>query len=104
MIATVLFTIFIAVILHIAQDDVSSGIEISNCIDGRFFNLARFKTKTKATSNSLMEFQYANDSCVAALREDHLQQILNVFHLAYTKFGLRINIKKTLRKVTRKIF
>lgn len=94
-IAPTLFTIFISAILHIIRDDLPPGIEISYRMDGKLFNLARLQSKTKTTSKSLLEFQYADDNCVAALREDHLQQILNAFHLAYTKLGLSINIKKT---------
>ncbi|XP_076056340.1 uncharacterized protein LOC143034290 [Oratosquilla oratoria] len=95
LIAPTLFTIFIAAILRIIRDDLPPGIEISYRTDGKLLNLARLKSKTKTITKSLLEFQYADDNCVAALREDHLQQVLNAFHYAYTKHGLSINIKKT---------
>ena len=94
-IAPTLFTIFIASVLHIIRDDLPPGIEISYRMDGKLFNLARLKSTSKTSARSLLEFQYADDNCVATHREDHLQQILNAFHHAYTKLGLSINIKKT---------
>ena len=63
-------------------------------MDGKLFSLTHLKRETKRMVQSLLEFQYANNS-VTALREDHLQQILNAFHRAYTALGLSINIKKT---------
>ncbi|XP_076045668.1 uncharacterized protein LOC143027905 [Oratosquilla oratoria] len=39
-----------------------------------------------------IDISYRTD---AALKEDHLQQVLNAFYHAYTKLGLSINIKKT---------
>ncbi|XP_076047241.1 uncharacterized protein LOC143028757 [Oratosquilla oratoria] len=82
-------------ILHIIREDLPSVIEISYRTDGKLLNLTRFKSKTKTITKSLLEFQYADDNCVEALRENHLQQVLNAFHHAYTKLGLSISIKKT---------
>ncbi|XP_076043763.1 uncharacterized protein LOC143026866 [Oratosquilla oratoria] len=92
---TTLFTIFIATTLHIIRDDLPPDIKISYRTDCKLLNLARLKSKTKTITKSLLQFQYADDNCVAALREDHLQQVLNAFHHSYTKLGLSINIKKT---------
>ncbi|XP_076066121.1 uncharacterized protein LOC143039763 [Oratosquilla oratoria] len=82
-------------VLHIIRDDLPPGIKISYRTDGKLLNLARLKSNTKTITKRLLEFQYADDNCVAALREDHLQQVLNAFHHAYTKLGLNNNIKKT---------
>ncbi|XP_076030429.1 uncharacterized protein LOC143018730 [Oratosquilla oratoria] len=94
-IAPTLFTIFIVAIFNIIRDDLPPGIEISYSTDGKLFNLARLKNKTKTITKSILEFQYADDNCVAALKEDHLQQILNAFNHAYTNLGLSIIIKKS---------
>ena len=64
-------------------------------MDGKLFNLARIKSKTKISTSSLIEFQYADDNSVAALSDNHLQQIVTAFKSAYTKRGLTINSKKT---------
>ena len=64
-------------------------------MDGHLFNLACLRSKTKASNTSLIEFQYADDNSVAALSEEHLQQILDAFNLAYKKLDLTINAKKT---------
>ena len=77
-----LFSIFISAITHIIKDDLPQGIEIVYRTDGGIFNLARLKSARKTSAGSLTEFQYADDNCVAALSENHLQQILTAFNLA----------------------
>ncbi|XP_076031048.1 uncharacterized protein LOC143019264 [Oratosquilla oratoria] len=94
-IAPTLFIIFIATILHIIKDDLPSGIEIVYRTQGKLFNLARLKSKTKTSSCSLIEFQYADDNSIAALSEEDLQRIMNAFNKAYISLGLTINSKKT---------
>ena len=79
----------------IIKDDLPQGIEIVYRTDGGIFNLACLKSARNTSASSLTEFQYANDNCVAALSENHLQQILTAFNLAYTKLGLSVNTKKT---------
>ncbi len=94
-IAPTLFSIFIATITHIIKEDLPPGIEIVYRTDGGLFNIARLKSKRKTSTSSLIEFQYADDNCVAALSEYHLQQILTAFNHAYLKLGLTVNTKKT---------
>ncbi|XP_076067758.1 uncharacterized protein LOC143040564 [Oratosquilla oratoria] len=94
-IAPTLFIIFIATILHIIKDDLPSGIEIVYRTQGKLFNLAGLKSKTKTCSCSLIEFQYADDNSTAAFSEEDLQRILNAFNKAYISLGLTINSKKT---------
>ncbi|XP_032903683.1 protein polyglycylase TTLL10-like [Amblyraja radiata] len=79
--------------IHIIKDDLPPGIEIVYKTDGRLFNLARLKSKTKTSVSSLIEFQYA-DNCVAALSDNHLQQILTAFNSVYTKRGFTINPRR----------
>ena len=94
-IAPTLFSMFISTITHIIKDDLPQGIEIVYRTDGGIFNLARLKSARKTSTGSLIEFQYGDDNCVAALSENHLQQILTAFNLAYMKLGLTVNTKKT---------
>ncbi|XP_062924161.1 uncharacterized protein LOC134356870 [Mobula hypostoma] len=94
-IAPTLFAIFVATIIHIIKDDLPPGIEIVYRTDGRLFNLAHLKSKIKTSTNSLIEFQYADDNSVGALSENHLQQFLTAFNCAYTKLRLAINSRKT---------
>ncbi|XP_060133875.1 uncharacterized protein LOC132592550 [Zootoca vivipara] len=94
-IAPTLFIIFIAMILHLVEGKLPTGVEIIYRTDGKLFNLSRLKAKSKVTVTSVIELQYADDNIVCARSEDDLQTILNIFAEAYEKLGLSLNIKKT---------
>ena len=94
-IAPTLFSIFIATIIHLIKEDLPPGIELVYRTDGSIFNLARLKATTKTSTSSIVEFQYADDNCVAALSESNLQKILTAFNNAYSRLGLTVNSKKT---------
>lgn len=53
----------------------------------KLFNLACLKSKTKTTVHSILEFQYADNNSIAALKQSPLQQILTALHQAYTRLG-----------------
>ncbi|KAJ8398444.1 hypothetical protein AAFF_G00426990 [Aldrovandia affinis] len=63
-------------------------------IDGRLFNLNRFKAKSKVLTSTIMELQYADDNALVAHSEADLQSILNAFARAYRLLALDLNIKK----------
>uniref|UniRef100_A0A803TLC0 C2H2-type domain-containing protein n=1 Tax=Anolis carolinensis TaxID=28377 RepID=A0A803TLC0_ANOCA len=90
-----LFSIFIAMILHLVDGKLPTGVEIIYRTDGKLFNLSRLKAKTKVTTTSVIELQYADDNIVCAHSEEDLQAILNTFAEAYEKLGLSLNIEKT---------
>ena len=94
-IAPTLFSVFIAAILHIIDKDLPQGIPIRYRTDGRLFNLARFKAKSKVRNTTIMELQYADDNAITAHSAEDLQGILNAFAKAYRALGLALNIKKT---------
>lgn len=93
--APTLFSIFIASILHLMDNQLPPGISITYRTDGGIYNLRRLKARTKTTIDSLIEFQYADDNAVCALNEADLQVIINSFADAYSKIGLSINVQKT---------
>nr|XP_014353800.1 PREDICTED: uncharacterized protein LOC106706837 [Latimeria chalumnae] len=64
-------------------------------MDGKLFNLSRLRSRTKTTTISVIELQYADDAVVYAHSEADLQVIINVFAEAYRKMGLSLNIQKT---------
>uniref|UniRef100_A0A803T403 Reverse transcriptase domain-containing protein n=1 Tax=Anolis carolinensis TaxID=28377 RepID=A0A803T403_ANOCA len=94
-IAPTLFSIFIAMILHLVNGKLPTGVEIIYRTDGKLFNLRRLKAKTKVTTTSIIELQYADDNVVCAYSEDDLQATLNTFTEPYEKLGLSLNIEKT---------
>lgn len=57
--------------------------------------MSRLKAKTKLSKTAVAEFQYPDDNGVAAQSSRDLQIILHAFHYAYSKLGLKINVKKT---------
>ena len=94
-IAPTLFSIFISAIFHLFQDRLPDGVEIIYRMDRGLFNLRRLKARSKTSSTSLTELQYADDNCVCATSECQLQAILDAFTLAYESLGLPVNGKKT---------
>uniref|UniRef100_A0A803TRR0 ribonuclease H n=1 Tax=Anolis carolinensis TaxID=28377 RepID=A0A803TRR0_ANOCA len=94
-IAPTLFSIFITMILHLVDGKLPTGVEIIYWTDGKLFNLSRLKAKTKVTTTSVIELQYADDNVVCAHSEEGLQATLNTFAEAYEKLGLSLNIEKT---------
>ena len=96
-IAPTLFSIYISCILQIveAEDTLPDGIEIMYRVDGGLFKLSRLKAKTKISTTSVMEIQYADDNAVFAQSKEDLQTILNTFAKAYRQLGLLLNSKKT---------
>uniref|UniRef100_A0A803TM72 ribonuclease H n=1 Tax=Anolis carolinensis TaxID=28377 RepID=A0A803TM72_ANOCA len=94
-IAPTLFSIFIAMILHLVDGKLPTGVEIIYRTDGKLLNLSRLRAKTKVTTKSVIELQYADDNVVCAHSEEDLQATLNSFTEAYEKLGLSLNIEKT---------
>uniref|UniRef100_A0A803U0X9 ribonuclease H n=1 Tax=Anolis carolinensis TaxID=28377 RepID=A0A803U0X9_ANOCA len=93
-IAPTLFSIFIPMILHLVDGKLPTGMEIIYWTDGKLFNLSRQRAKTKVTTTSIIELQYADDNVVCAHSEEDLQATLNTFAEAYEKLGLSLNIEK----------
>ena len=93
--APTLFSLFIAAVVHLIQDELPPGISINYRTDGGIFNLNRLKARTKVNLNSIVELQYADDNVVCAQSENDLQMILNAFANAYCRLGLSINVGKT---------
>ena len=64
--------------------------------DGRLFNIARLRAKTKVTSVLIRGMLFADDAALASHTEDRLQQPVNRFSVACEHFGPTISLKKTL--------
>ena len=93
-IAPTLFSIFIAAVIHLTENNLPPGIHINYRTDGGVFNLSRLKARTKTRETSIMELQYADDNAICASNEADLQTAITAFSQAYTMLGLEINVKK----------
>jgi hypothetical protein len=93
-----LFGIFFSYVFQVAfQDlDTHSGVSILTRADGNFFNLARFKAKTKTTEYIIRELLYADDAALCASTPEGLQNMLDTLADSCVKFGLTISLKKTV--------
>jgi exonuclease III len=94
-IAPSLFSMFLGTVLHLVEENLPRGVEVTYRIDGKLFNLNRLRAKTKVSTTTVMELQYADDNVILANTEEDLQTTLNAFRLAYESIGLELNTDKT---------
>ena len=74
------------------------GIPLRTGSDGKLFNLARLRAKTKVRKAILRDFLFADDAALVAHSAEKLQGLLNQFSSACEAFRLTISLKNT--KVT----
>ena len=63
--------------------------------DGKLYNNARLRAKTKICKTTLRDMLFADDAAVTAHTEHDLQQLMDRFSYACRNFGLNICLKKT---------
>ena len=88
--APTLFGIFFAVMLKHAFGPAAKGIYLRTRTDGKLFNLARLRAKTKVQLGCLHDFLFAHDTTLTAHSAEYLQQAS-----ACHEVGLTISLKKT---------
>lgn len=93
--APTLFGIFFSCVLHYAFNDCPRGVYLHTRSDGKLFNLARLKAKTRVRSVLIRELLFADDAALVTHNEQDLQTLIDRFSLACREFGLTISIKKT---------
>ena len=93
--APTLFGIFFSLLLSYAFDSSSDGIYLRTRSDGKLFNLARLRAKTKVTEVYVREMLFADDAALTAHSGEALQRLVNRFAHACREFGLTISLKKT---------
>ena len=89
------FTLFLAAILKVMNQELEGGVKIISRSDGKLFNLARLKAKTKVNESCVLEFLYADDSAMVSDSLEGIQEISTTFSRVSKAFGLQINIGKT---------
>ena len=93
--APTLFGIFFSMLLSYAFSDNNDGVYLHTRSDGRLFNLARLRAKTKVRSVTIREALFADDAALATHTEAALQQLVDRLAHACNEFGLTISLKKT---------
>ena len=93
--APTLFGIFFSVLLKHAFRTTNVGILLRSRTDGKLFNLARLRWKTKVSQVLLRDFLFADDAALVAHSDDDLQNLLDDFSNACDDFGLTISLQKT---------
>jgi hypothetical protein len=94
--APTLFALYLAAMLdEVACKLTDQGIQVQYRIDGRFYNIRRFSSKSKSAMEIIRELLFADDCSLVAHSLEELQQIVNTFDEAAKNFGLQINIGKT---------
>ena len=78
--APTLFGIFFSMLLQYAFKDCSEGVLLHTRSDGKLFNIARLRAKTRVTKVLIREMLFAVDAALASHTEAGLQQLVN--HLA----------------------
>lgn len=93
--APTLFSIFFSMLLKYAFKDCSEGVYIHTRADGKLFNIARLRAKTKVTEVLIRELLFADDAALTSHTEDGLRQLVSHLSHACKEFGLTISLKKT---------
>ncbi|PFX12887.1 hypothetical protein AWC38_SpisGene23083 [Stylophora pistillata] len=92
--APTLFNIF-SLILNHAFKSSEERILIRSRSDGRLFNPARLRAKTKVRKVAIRDLLFADDVALVARGAEKLQLLLNQFSDACEAFRLTISLKKT---------
>ena len=93
--APTLFGIFFSKLLSYAFRDNDDGVYLHTRSDGRLFNLARLRSKTKVRAVTIREALFADDAALATHTEQALQRLVDCLAHACDEFGLTISLKKT---------
>uniref|UniRef100_H3B828 Reverse transcriptase domain-containing protein n=1 Tax=Latimeria chalumnae TaxID=7897 RepID=H3B828_LATCH len=73
-----------------------SGVLIESRMDGSLFNIRRLQSKRHVTQLTIRDLLFADDAAFVSNSPDELQNMMNKFSDACTKFGMVISIKKTV--------
>ena len=93
--APLLFALYFAVMLNYALKNKKVGVPVTFRTTGGLFNIRRFGAKTKVSTESMIDFLFADDCALVSQSCQELQQIVDFFSNACKDFGLTISTKKT---------
>ncbi|XP_016368572.1 RNA-directed DNA polymerase from mobile element jockey-like [Sinocyclocheilus rhinocerous] len=93
--APTLFGICFSMLLKHAFGTATEGVYLHTRSDGRLFNLARLKAKTKVHKAIIRDLLFADDAAIISHTEQQLQRLMDRFFQACDEFGLTISLQKT---------
>ena len=93
--APTLFGIYFAVMLSQAFENSTEGVYLHSRSDGKLFNIARLRAKTKIHKVLVRELLFADDAALVSHTEGGLQDLIDAFSDACNDFGLKISLTKT---------
>ena len=93
--APTLFGILFSLLLNHAFKHSTEGIHLHTRSDGKLFNLARLRAKTKVRTVFIRELLFEDDAALTTHKEEELQQLISQFSHTCKEFGLTISIRKT---------
>ena len=93
--ASTLFSMMFSDMLTDAFQDGDNGIPIRYRFDGKFFQLRRLQAKSKAQTEVLDEFLFADDMAKGAPTEEKMQKGVDQVSDSCDSYDLTISIKKT---------
>ena len=92
--APTLFSIFLCGFLSTVTTELTEGVSVEYRIGG-LMNIRRFSARTKVSTCTIRELQYADDLTLIAHSQEDLQLLLDSYVGAYRAFGLEVNVGKT---------
>ena len=86
--APTLFSLFLTVVLLKMSSEIDDGVFITTRSDGKLFNLARLRAKTKTRNELVTELLLADDTALIQHDETQMQRMIIVFVETSRKIGL----------------
>ena len=93
--APTLFSILLSATLEEDFRDMGDEVYVQSRQNADLFTVAHFRAKPKTTNILVRELLLADDSALIAHSADKIQRIVDAFSNASSKFGIKINMKKT---------
>ena len=93
--APTLFGISFALLLKHAFGTSSDGVYLHTRTDGRLFNIARLRSKSKISKVTVRGLLFADDEAIASYTQGGLQRLMDRLSNACNLFSLTISLKKT---------
>ena len=93
--APTLFGIFFSMVLQYTFADSPEGVYVRTRSDGKLFNIASLRAKTKTYEVLMRELLLADDPVLISLSKEGLQHLVDKLSYTCKEFGLTISLKKT---------
>ena len=98
------FSIFLSAILEEVFGDMWDGIYIQSRQNADLLQMPISERRQKTTNIIVRKLIFADDSTLIDHSAEEIQRIVDVFAIASSKFGLKINIKKDRSDVPTELY